>query len=211
MSLSRLMCLGVLMVTSAIASASTMNYTESFTASGKVGSTSFKNSAVSITLTADPNGVSNDGYGDYTVDTSQVTISIGGTTYVLLSAGLDAEVINTIYPTDGVAGIALFQDIPNGATDLFEIGTSSSALKAYDLRSAIGPITGTRDGYVNIGSSFNTTSGTKISFSSTTGSTTFTASPVVAAVPEPGSLSLLSIGSLGLVRLLRRYRHRSLS
>ncbi len=174
----------------AAAHATPFSYTDSFIGSGKIGSTSYKNLAVAIKLFADTSNVENDGDGFYENDSSAVTVTIGGTSYVLTN--VDDASSNQQDGADSVAGIALF------GTSILEVGTASASFAAYDLSTAIGPVSGKRSGYVNTGGSFTTTSGSRISFSSV-GDTTFTAAPTASTaspVPEPTSLLLVGTAAL---------------
>lgn len=71
--------------------------------SGKIGLTSYKNLAVAIKLFADTSNVENDGDGFYENDSSAVTVTIGGTSYVLTN--VDGASSNQQDGADSVAGI----------------------------------------------------------------------------------------------------------
>jgi len=99
-----------------------------------------------------------------------------------------------------MAGVA-FVDAAPGTSGNLILATISNALLGYDLRSAIGPISGpagTPDDMV-----YSTTSG---NFRWTTFPETATFTATVSPVPEPSSMILLGMGLIGAAA--RRYRAR---
>jgi hypothetical protein len=187
-----------------IALAAPITYTLSTTATGTLGASPFTDALVSVTLTGDTTNVTAGPppYTDVVVNPGSATVSVSG-----LGTGMftdSIEIVDTLSDTAVLGGPAvLILDNTSGTGILLQTG---SVFTSYDLRSSLGPITGT--GGVASGSHmtpiFPTTAGNLTwAVGQSLGTSTFTAS----TVPEPTSLTLFSVGLLGLTGLcLRRKR-----
>jgi hypothetical protein len=187
-----------------IASAAPITYTLTTTATGTLGASPFTDALVSVTLTGDTTNVTAGPppYTDVVVNPGSATVSVSG-----LGTGMftdSIEIVDTLSDTAVLGGPAvLILDNTSGTGILLQTG---SVFTSYDLRTSLGPITGT--GGVASGSHmtpiFPTTAGNLTwAVGQSLGTSTFTAS----TVPEPTSLTLFSVGLLGFTALcLRRKR-----
>ncbi len=183
-------------------SASTITFTFTGTGSGDVGGTdfvggtNFTDAAFTITAVGDTSGTVSCLPGCFFIDSASSTIAIAGFSLANVTSGtrvFDNEPINVLgYSRAGVFG-----------ADLLDM--SDPSFGAYDLSTSFGPVFDASPFSV---SQFNclfgcvTSDQGNIEFSSIT-NVTFTATT---GVPEPATLTLLSIGSLavGIARRLRR-------
>ena len=101
-----------------------------------------------------------------------------------------------VFDNQGAIAVG-FGDLTQGPASVLD--TYDAAFGAYNLTTAIGPITNTS--FIRPDITFNTTLG-GLNLQST-GNSTFTASTGT-ATPEPGSLVLLGTGVVGLLGSLRR-------
>ena len=91
----------------------------------------------------------------------------------------------------GASSVVGFTQV-NGS-DIFDI--SSGAVAAYDLRTAIGPITQSPVDFLNFNTAFGTSAGTLVLFDDPDTSLTFTAVlGATAGVPEPATWAMLIAG-----------------
>jgi hypothetical protein len=186
--------------------AAAITYTTVSIASGTLGATPFTDALVTVELTADTSGVIEPVPGIFfNVGTAMLTIAGLGTATFNDPNGYAAVFFPpSAIPSCPCAGF--FDDaahFPASGTGIF--GLVDASLAGYDLQSAFGPLTGT-----GIGVATNP-DGSPVAFSTTAGTllltdggdlVTFTAT--VAAVPEPGSLSLVAVGALGALAAWRR-------
>jgi hypothetical protein len=186
------------------ASAAPITYTLTTTATGTLGASPFTDALVSVTLTGDTTNVTAGPppFTDVLVNPGSATVSVSG---IGTGTFTDSIVIVDTLTDTTVLGFpaVLILDNTSGTGILLQTG---SVFTSYDLRSSLGPITGT--GGVASGSHmtpiFPTTAGNLTwAVGQSLGTSTFTAS----TVPEPTSLTLFSVGLLGFTTLcLRRKR-----
>jgi hypothetical protein len=168
-----------------------IRYTDIFRASGTLGSTTFEDEAVMLSVTADteniflgpfPGALGNTGIG--TVEIS----GVGFATFTAPMSVLETQFFELMTFSDVIAGLIFAHFNPAFAT--------------YDLASAIGPLTRATQPFINPAQVLQTDSGGFSLLSTTSPFITFIASPV----PEPASILLLGTGLLCLAG--RLYRHR---
>lgn len=167
------------------AEAAFVTYTESVTASGSLGSTTFSNALVTLTFAGDTSTViPSFQFFQTPPDTATVNVAGIGT----------ATFTNSVYVYDnqsfGGTGYAGFGDSFVVQTI---IATANDIFMTYDLQSSIGPISGTSFVHTD-GTTFATSLG-KLAFTSESGTSTFTA-VVPNSVPEPSSLALCGMAAL---------------
>jgi hypothetical protein len=137
-------------------------YTESETASGSLGGTSFKNSLITLTFTEDAGNVTG-GSGFFVNTVGMLTVNI---------ASLGTATFNDAVQAfdDQNTTTAGFGDTTQGSLIL---GTYNGVFGGYDLKTSIGPIT---ESIILVsGGSFPTNQGTFIINSNSVGNSTFTA------------------------------------
>lgn len=178
------------------AKADTITYTVTDTASGTLGSTTFSDEAVTVTLTGDPSTVDQQN-ANRTTEAGTATISIAG--------------LGTYTFTDSMSLLI------NHSTDLGSItdqngyrilGTQNSAFSSYLGTTSFGPVSGTSETTDTAGglvpNDVNTNGGI-LEFTTIGATSTFTADvDATAATPEPSSLALLGTGILSTAAFARR-------
>jgi hypothetical protein len=180
-----------LVVTAGFLNATTINYLDSFVASGFLGGTAFTDSLVTITLTGDTAKVFGDA-PDIVINTGSFTINVAslGTIANLTDS---FELLDSSVGGPAHSGAILFADQTEG---LGIIGSNDPAFGSYLLTTSIGPITDSSIIY-NSAAAFRTNLGMFIIDSA--GPTTFTAS----LVPESATITLIVFG-LGGLAVLRK-------
>jgi hypothetical protein len=178
------------------ASAGSVTYTiEQGTVSGFLGSSSFTDVQVTLTFTGDTANVIHPAAGIFgnLVGTGTVNVAGIGTATFTDSVG--------VVDNQRVKGTVI-SDFTN---HLSILGTVNDVFATYDLKTSIGPVSGTSSG--NPGRSYNTNLGA-LTFDSFGPTSTFTAT----VIPEPASLTLFGIGAVvGLLGYGWRQRKRAVA
>jgi hypothetical protein len=171
------------------AKADVITYTETATATGSLGGTSFTNATVTLAGTGNSAGITNPAAGIFSL-ILPVSVQISGIGTFAFS--------DTIQVVDNQAGsLAGFGDNSNSQGILFDM---AAPFTSYNLGSSIGPISGTP--IFNFGASFGTAGGSFILTS--VSSDSFRAVDTTGPVPEPSSFALFGPGIAGLAALSRR-------
>ena len=178
-------------VFSEVAYAGAITYTATTTGSGSLGGTNFSNALITITGTGDTSDVQEGSSSKIFLVPISASVTVAGIGSGTFTDEMRAVVNQSVL----VAGIS------NLTKNRFVLGPNNPAFSAYDLKSSIGPLSGSSA--FNSGFAFPTTAGNFIITSSSTAS--FTPS-TVSIVPEPSSFALLGIGGLGLA--VGAYRRR---
>jgi hypothetical protein len=166
--------------------ATPITYTESVTGTGMLGATGFTNSLVTVTVLADTSNIVIFSGGVLHSGAGTGTINVAGIGTATLT-GPDIEVV--LNQTNGNLGVS---DLTAGRVVFF---TQNAVFDTYDLKSSIGPDSGTA--LFNLQTAPSSLGG--FEFSSVSGNSTFTAT----LAPEPTSTMLLGTGLLALVALSR--------
>jgi hypothetical protein len=174
-----------LFFTAGLANATVLMYSESTTASGTLGGSTFTDSEVTLTFfgnTADI--IDNAGFFSNVVGTLAINIASLGVTADLTDAG---AVFDNQPPC--------FAGFTDNTTGTVILETFSGAFLTYDLTTPIDPITDSP--IINAGASFATDHGAFII--NTAGESVFTAT-----ASEPAATAMIALGLAGLAALNRR-------
>ena len=162
-------------------------YTETVVGSGSLGGVAFTNQLITLTQTADTTNVtlSSTSIPFYSVQAVTSTISLAG----FATASFIAPTFVGSQSAPPLSGSGLGQ-MNVGGPSLISI--TSRIPSNYDLKSSLGPVTGSSLVLTNF--NLATTTG---NFVITAAANTATFQARVGAVPEPSSLALVSITALG--------------
>jgi hypothetical protein len=174
------------------ADASLITYTQTTTASGTLGANSFTDAAITMVATADTASVTG-GSGFFSVNNDTLKVTVAGIGTATFTGSTDSFVNQGFAPPaagEGMLGVSI-------------LDTLSNAFAAYDLKTAIGPITGAS--FIRPALSYATDLG--LFNLSSAGDATFTAS-LGTAVPEPSTLAVSGgvVMLLSMAHLFRRRR-----
>jgi hypothetical protein len=168
-----------------------ITYTEDATATGSLGGVAFTDAMVTLTMINDTTNVTNPSPGLF-LNIGTATVSVNGDTPVAFTDSI-AVFSNQTVSVGGFADVSF-------ATPLDILDTTNAAFAAYDLKSFIGPLSGS-PANIDFNVSFPTADGAFILTALAGPASTFTAT-ATPGVPEPGMLSLFgaALAGLGLIR-----------
>lgn len=186
--------LAVLMGAS-FANASAITFTETVTASGSLGASTFTSTLVTLTGTGDTSNIANEGGGLFQLTPLTVLIDIAslGVTATLTDSADAFSCQTCSVPTVGIS------DVTVDGNDILD--TSNGGFATYALATPIGPLGESQ--VVNSGSLYNTNMGSFEFTGETISSGTFTATTGT-GTPEPAAMALVGLGLAGLAALKRR-------
>ena len=189
MSVSKCVALCALIAAPVMAYAIPITFTQTSTASGMLGSTSFTDATITFTQVTDTSANTFSGglYRNLAGVTTVTIDGVGTATFASSTLGFSVE--------PSFPGEALYD-----SSNTFALGVFGPVFASYQMDSDLGPLTGDL-----INNGFGITEGTSMgAFSlSSTSDFTYTAS-TGAPTPEPSSLALLASGLLGIAGIARR-------
>jgi hypothetical protein len=171
----------------ATARAAFITYTLTTTASGTIDGTTETNAPLTVTVTYDPSRVTQPVPNDQDVVNQSVAVSFGGITDTITTTS------ETNYHNAGSSGFMSIGQPVAGATGLLILRAVPGLANISLTNPPSGPLSVTGD---TNGTTYNTTEGS-IALTGV-GTITYALQPAATAVPEPSSLTLLSLGALGL-------------
>jgi hypothetical protein len=189
--MKKLLLIAPLMILGAcVAQASIITYTESGTATGTLGNSSFTDALLTLSFTGDTADVSNSG-GFLTNGNGTMLLTIDGlVTNATITDGSTMIFNNQTFSTP-TAGFA------SGQGSILD--TEDNVFGTYDL---ISPISVTNTAFIRSDLTFATSEG-GLNIQSINGSSTFTAATGT-ATPEPATMALFGLGFAGIAALKRR-------
>jgi hypothetical protein len=174
---ARILAAFLLAATSALstqASAALITYTETADMSGSLDGVGFADNVITLTASGDTSSI---------VGGPSFFFLHAPLTFALSGGGSGTFADDTIVISNQLVTLAGFGDL---TTDQAILDTSNSAFGAYDLSTAIGPVSG--GGVFNPGISFATSAGPLI-IGSLSGDATFSAT-----IPEPATWAMMLLG-----------------
>ena len=167
------------------ANASFIDYTESVTGSGSLGTTNFTNAVITISGTGNTDDLFSPRSGVFSIAlTGRVSISGVG------NATITDSFVVFVNQTNRIAGFA------DNTVQRDTLNYTNNAFQIYGLTTAIGPISGPVNFYDQGGQNPVSTTLGSFRISSVSSDATFTATVQPSAVPEPSTLALLGMASL---------------
>jgi hypothetical protein len=201
-----LAAIGVMAGLGGRADAGLITYTETATASGKLGSDSFSSALITFSGTGDTSGITQPIKDLYVLDLQSLNVSVAGVGSAMLTDQIVVEA-DAIHPGQDNAGFFDATLSPGAGQAALILSTLNSIFATYELATPIGPVDGAAD-FVN--GAYKTTAGVLVLDSVAAGSTQFRA-VAASAVPEPSSLTMLGLGlfvavSAAAKRIRRQHR-----
>jgi hypothetical protein len=184
-----LAALAVVLYVSAPAKAGTITYEDQAQASGTLGASSFFDVFVTVEFTGDTANVTG-GSGFFSNSVGTATVIVPGVGTATFTDTMD------VFDNQFAQAAGIGDSTLNGSV----LDTFHSAFSSYDLKSAIGPLSGAP--FFRSDLTYGTTAG-GLNFSAVTGNSTFTAT-TGSPTPEPASLLLLGSGLVALSGSVRK-------
>ena len=185
----------LLVLAGGLAKADLITYTETDTVSGTLGTTTFTNAFITITVTADTASVA--------VGSGFDTVSPLSNRFTIAGVGTYSFTSSTLFMFSNETGYVGLADSPGSILD-----TYSPVLNNYQLTTAIGPVSGSD--FIGTGTAYVfPTTGGDLHFSDSLNQATFEAT--LAAVPEPSTLTLAGIASVLTLAFARARRRRAVA